>query len=295
MLYQDSFSRRVSWLVLGGACACFSACLVTFDDWPLRGGSSGQSGLGGGSPDGVSGGSSATGGTAASGSGGSPSGGAPGGGSPSGGSTSGGNGGAAGLVSGTNWLTFNEDWADPADGANGALNISGSVYAYGDGCATLTWDKATRCASGVLCEPGPTYQNWGIAIGFDFYNTGESGSPANAKLTWNPEDVDAIGVAWNITGTAPGLQVWVLNMDPTWNGVCTAATCDIAGPPDGEPVAGSNGALYFATMDKDVWAGGVDYTWNPAATDSLQFKLAAIRAGAQSFAFCLDRLGIIFP
>jgi hypothetical protein len=298
VLSKDNLKRRVCLLVLGGACACLSACLVTFDDWPLSGaGSGGQRGLGGGNLGGASGGSSGAGGRADMGgsSGGTASGGAPSGGAPSGGNGTGGNGGAAALVSGANWLTFKGDWADPADAPNGALNVSGSVYAYGDGCATLSWDKATRCASGVLCSPGPTYQNWGVAIGFDFRNTGDSGSPPNAKLTWNPEDVGAIGVAWNITGTAPGLQLWVLNMDPSWAGVCTAATCDIPGPPDGMSSASANGALYFSGMQKDTWNSGVAYTYSPAATDSLQFKLAAIRAGAASFAFCLDRLGIILP
>jgi hypothetical protein len=286
VLYQDSLTRRVSPFVLGGACACVSACVVSFDDWPLRGtGTGGESGLGGGGASALGGSPTATGGTTAGTGGG-------GGGAPSGGTS---NGGANGLVRGVNWLTFNEDWADPAEAPNGALQISGSVYAYGDGCATLSWDKATRCASGVLCAPGPSYQNWGVAIGFDFHNTGESGSPPNAKLTWNPRDLGAIGVAWRISGTAPGLQVWVLNMDPVWSGVCTAATCDIAGPPDGPVNPAANGELYFASMIKDTWGSGVVYAYDPAATDSLQFKLPAVRVGAQSFAFCLDQLGIILP
>jgi hypothetical protein len=296
VLNQDRRASRDSrWLLaLGGACACLSGCLVNFDDWPLSSASSGgQGGLVGGSPSAVGGSPSAAGGSPSATGGTTASTGGSTGGTASGGTN---NGGGTSLVSGINWLTINEDWADPADAPNGALNISGSVYGYADGCAALTWDKATRCASGVLCDPGASYQNWGVALGFDFHNTGESGSPPNAKLTWNPQDVGAIGVAWSIVGSAPGLQVWVLNMDPMWSGVCTAATCDIAGPPDGTAVPTLEGQLYFDQMDKDYWGGsGIAYTFNPAATQSLQFKLAAVNVGVQSFAFCLDRLGIILP
>jgi hypothetical protein len=205
-------------------------------------------------------------------------------------------GGTGGLVSGVNWLTISEDWADPADAPNGALNISGALYAYGDSCASLTWNPVTRCASGTLCTPGASYQNWGVAVGFDFHNTGANGTPPDTKMTWNPATVGAVGVAWSVSGAAPGLQLWMLQMDPVWNGQCSAASCEIAGPPDGTPTPTLQGQLRFTNVVKDDWGGsGTNYVFNPAAMQSLQFKLPAVVAGGQSFSFCVDKIGIVLP
>lgn len=198
------------------------------------------------------------------------------------------------LSSGVNWLTFDGDWADASATPNSELNISGALYAYGDSCATVEWDPATRCVSGEICEPGADYANWGMAVQFDFHNTGEEGSPPETKLTWNPAAVGATGVAWRISGAPAGLQAWITNMDPFHGGACAADTCEIEGPPDGTPSASGSDELHFASLVKDDWGGsGTNYTFDPSAILSLQFKLPAVNVGASSFAFCIDAIGIV--
>jgi hypothetical protein len=146
----------------------------------------------------------------------------------------------------------------------------------------------------MLCDAGPSFENWGVAVGFDFNNTGPSGEPPDAKLLWDPRDVSAQGVAWSVSGDAPGLQVWVLNMDPMFGGQCTAETCEILGPPDGVAAAPKKGELLFASMQKDDWGGsGERYTYDPALVHALQLKIATIVTGPQPFSFCIDALGII--
>jgi len=226
-----------------------------------------------------------------------------GGSKPSGGSSS--SAGAAGKNTGTGgttglggsaptvtWLDLDGSTAPSSSLTNSKLGIQGSFYAYGDDCATKTlqWDESSRCVSGVLCEP---LDGWGISIGFDFHNTGPDGSPRNAKLTWNPEDVGARGVVWLIRGKAPQLQVWVLNMASSWQGVCTGMPCEIDGPPDGTDSATLNGELYFDNMKKDNWGSGTQYTFDPAAVHALQFKIATVKVGAVAYDFCIDGLGII--
>jgi len=41
------------------------------------------------------------------------------------------------------------------------------------------------------------------------------------------------GVTWGIRGTAPGRQIWVLNLQPALDGIWSVMSCEIAGPPDG--------------------------------------------------------------
>lgn len=217
-------------------------------------------------------------------------GGAPVAGGPSGGSAGKPGGGEPSRVS---WLTLQGSEAPASEEPNGDLHIAGRFYAYADDCAELHWDDAARCATGQLCAP-LNGENWGIAVGFDFNNTGEEGG--NAKLTWDPREVGALGVAFKIGGEAqaPGLQLWVLNMDSVWDGECTAMTCEIAGPPDGRRLLPLEGELWFDSMHKDDWGGaGVDYKYDPAAGYALQLKLPAIEVGPASFSFCVDALGII--
>ncbi len=291
------------------ACAflqCPTECIPSFSGSGGATGSGGSSSIQGGSSSSTGGSMASTGGTTQSTGGTMPSTGgtmpstggtvpSTGGSSPTSGGTAP-TGGTGGLGSGINWLTISEDWADPADAPNGALNISGAFYAYGDSCASLTWNPVTRCASGTLCTPGASYENWGVAVGFDFHNTGANGTPPDTKMTWNPASVGAVGVAWSISGSAPGLQLWILQMDPAWNGQCSAASCEIAGPPDGTPTPTLQGQLRFTNVVKDDWGGsGIIYAFNPAAMQSLQFKLPAVVAGAQSFSFCVDKIGIVLP
>ena len=241
----------------------------------------------GGTPPGTGGTPPGTGGTPP-GTGGTP----PGtGGTPPG---TGGSGGSGGTVAGTNWLSFDGDWADPGVAPNGALNISGVIYAYADPCTAtyMTWDPTTRCVSGSICAFSST--NWGMAIGFDFRNTGELGVPANTKMPWSAPAVAARGVAWNISGTVPHLQVWVLNMDPTHAGMCMVDDCSISGPPDGTPSPLMNGTLLFNSMVKDDWGGsGTDYVFSPTNISALQFKIPSVEAAGFSYDFCVDQLGIV--
>ena len=200
-----------------------------------------------------------------------------------------GEGGAHGVT----WLELSGNAAPASSPTNAALGIEGSFYAYADACSRLSWDDSTRCASGTLCDPA-NLDNWGMAVGFDFRNTGASGSPPNTKLIWDPDDYGAIGLAWRIRGNAPKVQVWVLNMASSWQGQCSAMTCEIAGPPDGIYPAPLNGELLFDNMVKDNWGGsGLSYQFNPAAVHALQIKLAAVQIGAVDFDFCIDALGII--
>jgi hypothetical protein len=192
------------------------------------------------------------------------------------------------------WLALAGSAAPASDAGNAALGINGSFYAYGDDCATLVWDETTRCASGRLCTAGASYENWGIAVGFDFHATGASGDPPDSKLVWNPDDVGVRGVTWRIRGTAPGRQVWVLNMEPSFHGICSVMTCEIAGPPDGAATPSLAGTLLFDDMVKDTWGGpSTPYRYDPAAVYALQFKLPAINVGSASFDFCVEALGVI--
>jgi hypothetical protein len=200
------------------------------------------------------------------------------------------------VPTGIQWLSIDGSWADPSEAPNGELGISGSFYAFGDSCAEVFYDEVTRCISGTLCDPGPSFANWGAAIGFDFYTTGAEGSPPNVKQPWNASTIGAIGLAWEISGTAPGLQVWITNMDPIWNGMCTADDCGIDGPPDGKAstVLGRQDTLNFNGMVKDDWGGaGTPHAFDRTNILAIQFKLAAVISGPTPFSFCIDRLGVI--
>jgi hypothetical protein len=108
--------------------------------------------------------------------------------------------------------------------------------------------------------------------------------------------VGAQGLAWVVTGTAPGLQAWVTNMDPTWGGACSADDCGINGPPDGtnSVTIGYENFLYFSSMVKDDWAGsGTAYAFDASNILSLQFKMAAVVSGAVSFNFCISQVGVL--
>jgi hypothetical protein len=179
-------------------------------------------------------------------------------------------------------------------GPNGKLGINGAFYAYGDGCATVYWDAVSRCISGELCMVSAT--NWGVAIGFDLDNTGDTGTPPNTKLAWSAPSVGVTGFAWETRSPSTfSFQFWVLNMDPTWNGQCSAAQCDINGPPDGTASASQDGQLLFSEMVKDNWGGtGTVYTLDTANISALQFKIpGATNSLATSYSLCIDRLGVI--
>lgn len=280
--------------LLGALAACFDTKLIPpqpFDE----GGAPGEPGGAPSEPGGAPGDAGQTTNDAGAEAGGSAVGGS--GGASVAGSLSGGSAGQAsgGQPSRVTWLSLQGSEAPASEGPNGDLHIAGRFYAYADDCAELHWDDASRCAWGQLCDPLGG-ENWGIAVGFDFNNSGEEGSPANAKRTWDPRDVGALGVAFKIGGQAlaPGFQIWVLNMDSVWGGECTAMTCEIAGPPDGRRLLPLEGELWFDNMQKDDWGGsGLRYEYDPAAVYALQLKLPAIEVHAASFNFCVDALGII--
>lgn len=191
------------------------------------------------------------------------------------------------------WLTLEGDRAPGSADANAELGVDGAFHVYSDSCASLSWDPDTRCATGTLCEPGADYENWGIAVGFDFRETTGQDS-STAALLWDPRSASALGLAWRISGSAPGLQAWVLNMDPRFGGRCSEMTCEISGPPDGIPAAALSGELSFSNLQKDNWGGrGVRYVFDPALVYALQLKLPAVNVGAAPFSFCIDALGIV--
>jgi hypothetical protein len=240
-----------------------------------------------------SGGSTVAGGASGDNSTGSGSGGSGNGGSKtgSGGATGMAGGGGSGpveLVKGVNWLGLSSDAAPPTLGPNGKLGINGVFYAYGDGCSTAHFDMPTRCVSGDLCVASAA--NWGVSIGFDLNNSGD------VKHPWSATAVGVTGIAWETHGVLPTQpQVWILNMDPKFSGMCTAAECGINGPPDGTPAASAKGQLLFSAMMKDNWGGtGTVYTFNPANISAIQFKIpAAVSSSDTTYELCIDRLGVI--
>ena len=246
---------------------CSSQCVYS--------GSSGSAGSGSGSgTGGGSGGSTGSGGAA--------------------GMAGGGGSGVVELTKGINWIGMMQDAAPPTLGPNGKLGINGVLYTYGDGCSTISWDPLTRCISGELCLASAA--NWGVSIGFDLFNTGDMGTPPNTKHPWSATAVGVIGFAWETrSALANSPQFWIQNMDPKYNGVCSAAVCGINGPPDGLRSAPQKGQVLFSSMMKDDWGGtGTPYVFNAANISALQFKLpAATNSSATSYQLCIDRLGVI--
>jgi hypothetical protein len=276
---KGASASALLWLLL--AAACLDTELIPADE--LSSSSEGGAAVAEAGQPASEGGTPTGGGVTAAGRGGGAAGSPLSGASTAGGAVSSGGSGGAGV----SWLALQGNVAPTNDPANGELGIDGHFYAYADGCATLAWDETSRCATGKLCD-SLGGENWGVAIGFDFV------SSHDIKLTWDPRDVSALGVAFELHGSAPGLQLWVLNMDPIWNGECSAMTCEIAGPPDGRRSLPLAGQLLFDTMQKDDWGGGgIRYEYDPAAVHALQFKLPSIEVGAASFSFCLDALGIV--
>jgi hypothetical protein len=267
------------------ACAftrCADQCLLSGSTGSGGGGGTGGTGAGGGR----GGGAGRSGGA----------GGNPGTGGSAGNSGTMGTGGSGivELTSGINWLGLSADAAPPTQGPNGKLGISGVFYTYGDGCATINWDAPTRCISGDLCLVSAT--NWGVSIGFDLHNSGDLGTPPDEKLAWDATAVAVTGFAWETRSiTLSPLQFWVQNMDPMWNGRCSAAECSIDGPPDGTSSASLRGQLTFGQMAKENWGGtGTAYVFSAGAISSLQFKIpAATNSLSTSYELCIDRLGVI--
>ena len=246
-------------------------CLVSFSDWP-------DSKV-------TTGGAQALGGSVSSGGEQAASGGA-GGDSTTGGVANGGQG-AERIV----WLTLENDQAKNTTFPNDSLGINGVVFAYADGCASITFDRTTRCVSGKTCAVDSSYLNWGMAAEFDFVV-----DSADVKYAWNPAGHGVVGFAWQITNSyGTYLQLWVPLMDPTYAGVCSAESCSLDAPPYGAGKIGQTGTLHFNSMTQDTWGSGYPtYNFLFANVYSLQFKIPTVVVRtAANFEFCIDRLGVI--
>jgi len=207
-----------------------------------------------------------------------------------GGSTGAGGNTATNPVSGPNWLSLNGDRAPSTAGVNGKLGIEGVFYAYADACSTaaMTWDPNTRCISGTTCAADTDGVNWGVAIGFDFNNV------ASVKHAWNATTAGVTGITWKNYSSANPMQVWIQNMDPSFNGNCSTMNCSINAPPDGvSSTAPGSGLFTFANMVKDDWGPSAgSYVFNPANVSALQFKLSA-QPSPTDYRLCVDALGVI--
>jgi Stigma-specific protein, Stig1 len=191
---------------------------------------------------------------------------------------------------GITWLSLDGDRAPNDRAPNAELGLNGLFYPVTDPCVTLDWNPETRCATGTLCELGRNYENFGVILAFDFLRSSDNGS----ARVWDPESAGVRGLAWEISGTAPGLQVWILNMDPSWNGECAGADCAITGGGDGTPKAALQGKLSFDDLVKDNWGfNAIRYTFDPKAVYGFEFNLPTEQASGEPFAFCVDRVGVI--
>jgi len=182
-----------------------------------------------------------------------------------------------------------------APGSGNSYGIDGGFYAVGDGCSTINWNAATRCASGTLCAKDPPYYlNWGaeIALNLNSNNGYEYGYDSTAN--------GVTGFFWEVTGTAPGMQVWV---PITANlGACLQTTnaCELQEPPWGNPTPtmgpGGNNFVMIQTpnMSYDNWGLGYTYPppWDPTRLHSIQWKLPA-QDFATPFSLCVQKVGVI--
>ncbi|HYQ26604.1 MAG TPA: hypothetical protein VER04_05270 [Polyangiaceae bacterium] len=207
-----------------------------------------------------------------------------------GGSTGAGGSTATNPVSGTNWLSLSADAAPSTQGVNGKLGIEGVFYAYGDACSTpsMFWDPNIRCISGTMCAADANGVNWGVAIGFDFNNL------ASVKHAWNATTAGVTGITWKNYNSTNSMQVWIQNMDPSFNGSCSTTNCNINAPPDGVSTASPGSGLFtFANMVKDDWGPSASsYVFNPANVSALQFKVSA-QPSPTDYMLCIDALGVI--
>jgi hypothetical protein len=181
----------------------------------------------------------------------------------------------------------------PASG--NSYGINGTFFPVGDGCATLTWNPQTRCASGTLCaKDPPNYLNWGAEVALNL-KTG-----AGYDYPFDATAAGVTGFFWEITGTAPGMQVWVpLTTNP---GEClqSSNTCALSQPPWGNPTPslGPTGRNYVqlqtTLMSYDQWGSSYVYPppWDPTRLHSLVWKLPA-QTVATSFNFCVQNVGVI--
>lgn len=105
------------------------------------------------------------------------------------------------------------------------------------------------------------------------------------------------GIAWQISNDfGVPVPIWIQNMDPSFNGTCTAASCSINGPGDGTSSPKNSGQFSFSAMTKDYWGGtGISYAFDPTNVSSLQFKIPSSSSpiGDVTYNVCIGTLGVI--
>jgi hypothetical protein len=179
--------------------------------------------------------------------------------------------------------------------AGNTYGIDGGFYVVGDPCtqASIVWDAASHCASGTICAKDPPYyQNWGVEIGLALKSSGGYSYPYDATAN------GVSGFFWEVTGTAPGMAVWVPLAAGSNACLMTSNNCTLLQPPWGNPLPsmgpGGNNYLTFGTMTYDDW--GLDYfyppPWDATRLDSIQWKVPA-RDFATPFSFCVQKVGVI--
>jgi hypothetical protein len=183
----------------------------------------------------------------------------------------------------------------PATG--NSYGIDGAFYVVGDSCTSksIIWDAANRCASGTLCAKDPPYyENWGAEISLNLKcgNGYDYGYDATAN--------GVTGFFWEVTGTAPGMQVWLGLAANVGACLQTTNTCALSEPPWGNPSPsmGPTGNNYVSiqtlNMSYDDWGLGYTYPppFDPTRLHSVQWKLPA-RALATPFNFCIQKVGVL--
>ena len=181
-------------------------------------------------------------------------------------------------------------------GGGNAFGIEGGFYAVGDSCATLTWDAATHCASGTVCAKDPPYYlNWGVEIGMTLKSSGgyDYGYDATAN--------GVTGFFWEVTGTAPGMAVWLPQTAGLGACLTTSNKCTVLQPPWGNsmPSMGPSGSnfvmLSTMSMDYEDWGLGYVYppAWDPTRIHSIQWKIPAGDYFSSTFNFCVKKVGVI--
>ena len=185
--------------------------------------------------------------------------------------------------------------AVPASG--NSYGIDGTFYVVGDPCtsASIKWDAANRCASGTLCAKDPPYyENWGVEISLNL-NCG-NGYDYGYDSTTN----GVTGFFWEVTGSAPHMQVWLALAANVGACLQTTNACALDEPPWGNPSPsmGPTGNNYVSiqtvNMSYDDWGLGYTYPppFDPTRLHSVQWKLPA-QTLSTPFNFCIQKVGVL--
>lgn len=158
------------------------------------------------------------------------------------------------------------------------VGTGGYAFVATDGVSTGCVDSTSLCGAGTLAAEGPTYANWGAAIGF---NVGQAaGAAAIAAVT-----PTGTGLTWSLTATpAPtlpgGLQISIIGGDGTQYcyrpamGVTSGMT----------PWSSFNTLCYNPTPDGGVFVG-------PDQIEKVQFQ-AISTAASGAWGFCVATVSL---